>query len=254
MPVANVTTVAGRGIEPADPAAAVVGEEIIVEVVRRKLRSLRCVKRSASDGTAGRVTVDIPRAVVCRIGRIPLGVRPAVVCPGDAVVDLFPRVLADVVDEEPRLHRIEREGKRVAQPERVDETVVARRRAVERVVRRNKGRMRLADGSPIGLMRSILPKRFASACAWSPLRSRRRPRRACRLARTRARRHCDWCLLRLSRSRRTFSLPGRGNVAVGGEPADSIVNAGMWPCSRRIGSDWWRTGDRRRPRAGRGRR
>ena len=52
-------------------------------------------------------------------------VGPAVVGAGDAVVDLLPGVLADVVDEHPAGAGLEGEGERVAQAERPDRAVRA---------------------------------------------------------------------------------------------------------------------------------
>src|SRR5207247_4383328 len=70
-------------------------------------------------------------------GRWPvLDCRPAIVGPGDSLVDL----LGDsthVVDEDPPRAGLHGEGERVAQAERPDRPGLAPRRLEERVVRRN---------------------------------------------------------------------------------------------------------------------
>ena len=64
--------------------------------------------------------------------------RPAVIRAGNAVVDLFPSVLADVVDEHAAAGRMERERERIAKPSRPDRPVVAGCACVKRIVRRNR--------------------------------------------------------------------------------------------------------------------
>ena len=57
MPVANLVTVLpALRIEPADPAAAEVGEEVVADVVGRELRVQRRVERAAGDRAAARPT------------------------------------------------------------------------------------------------------------------------------------------------------------------------------------------------------
>src|SRR5262245_65121885 len=68
----------------------------------------------------------------------PLGDGPAVVGSGDPVVDLFPRRLADVVDEKAPSARLERESERVPQPKGPDGAVDAGGRREERIVRRDR--------------------------------------------------------------------------------------------------------------------
>ncbi len=107
-----------------DLAAYVVGEQVGALVLRRP--RARRHKRAAGDRAAGAVVVLVDRVDhVWRRGATlaagAVGVRgllavPAVVGAALALVDLFPRVLADVVDEELAAARPEGEAERVAQP------------------------------------------------------------------------------------------------------------------------------------------
>ena len=137
----------GQGVEvdTPDEVAAVVGKEIVPDVIRRELRRLRVVEVAARDRAGRRVSrvaviregIRVERIVAGRRGPLqerPLAGGPAVVQPRLLVVDLFPRVLTDVVDEDaPRegLHP-EREG--IAMAERPDLVAGRRRVADERVV------------------------------------------------------------------------------------------------------------------------
>ena len=118
------------------------------------------------------------------------------------------------------------------------------RRSEERVVGRESCRR--------VLMRSILPSRLFIDCALAPLAFS--PTAAYSLpSGPKSSAPPLWfvALLRLLSSRMTTSLPGDGDVAVGRESADAVVNG--WAssrCSRRRRSDSWRSPDRRRRRAG----
>jgi hypothetical protein len=74
----------------ADPAAAVVGEEVVPGVLRREAQRLGVVEGSARDRTAGRaaapVAVPVEGRAEARVRRRALGVGPAVVRAGDPVV------------------------------------------------------------------------------------------------------------------------------------------------------------------------
>src|SRR5262249_5143440 len=63
-----------------------------------------------------------------------VGPGPAVVRTGDPVVDLFPGVLPNVVDEEPARTRLESRSERIAQAERPDYVANGIVTAVERVI------------------------------------------------------------------------------------------------------------------------
>ncbi len=127
--------VAVGGLEPADPPGAVVGEKVVVEVIGGELRGHRRVERAAHDRAGpGRMSVAVSWRIEARIRGRSFGVGPSVVRSGPALVDLFLRALADVVDEHRRAGRIEGERERVAQTDRPDRAIDAGRRAEERIV------------------------------------------------------------------------------------------------------------------------
>ncbi len=174
------------GIELADPAAAVVGEEVVADVLGRELPRGRVVERAAGDRAAcgRRVAVAVVRDRVpeARVAARPLGRRPAVVRAGDAVVDLLPRALADVVDEHPAGAGLERERERITQAVGPDRAVLTGGRGVERVVRRDRAVRVDAEDLPEQV--GERPRRSERA------RSRRRRCRASRPCRSGARRRC----------------------------------------------------------------
>ena len=79
----------------------------------------------------------IAEAGVRRIAK-PFAGGPGIVRPCDPVVDFFPSVLSDIVNEHPANARLNREGERIAQAQRPDGAVGARSRVVERIIRRDR--------------------------------------------------------------------------------------------------------------------
>ena len=119
-----------RRVEPPDPVGAVVREEVVARIVGGELRQHGVVEGAARD-RAGRAAVGVggDGVGVGRVRRIagPLADRPPVVGACRPVVDLLPRHLPDVVDEDPAASRLHAERERVAQAERPDRPVVAAR-------------------------------------------------------------------------------------------------------------------------------
>src|SRR6185436_11121567 len=87
------------------------------------------------DGEA--VAVGVKRAAIGGSGGVALGRGPAVVGAGDAVVNLFPGALADVVDEHPAGPRLKIEGEGVAKAKSPYSSVHASSGVVERVIERD---------------------------------------------------------------------------------------------------------------------
>src|SRR5262249_52867765 len=90
-------------VQRSNPAHTKVSIKILAHVLRRKLRVCRFVKRAGRDRTTVIVavkTVSIreDRTLKARIVRHAFGLSPTVVSTGDAAIDLFPRLFADVVD------------------------------------------------------------------------------------------------------------------------------------------------------------
>ena len=92
--------------------------------------------------------------VVVRSGRerwrriaeaVGVSAAPAVVAAGDGVVDLFPGIFADVVDQDASRARLDRERERVAQAEHVNQLVDAGGGADERIVGGNQ----VSDGDVV---------------------------------------------------------------------------------------------------------
>src|SRR5882724_1151609 len=108
----------GDGVEASDPVATEVREEVVADEVARKLHHRRIVEGAAGNRAAcGRtraVSVGEERTAKTGIGGRAFGGGPTVVGSCDAVVDLLPGVLPDVVDEEAAGTGLHREGERVA--------------------------------------------------------------------------------------------------------------------------------------------
>ena len=134
----------GGGIECSDPADTKIRVEIFTAIRRWKLQSRRIVKSSGSDRTTHiiaveTVTVGVKRTLKPRIVRYAFSCRPTVIRAGDTSIQLFPGLLTDVIDEHP--HAVgfgECKAVRIAQPERPNRTVLARRRQEKRIVARNR--------------------------------------------------------------------------------------------------------------------
>ena len=130
-----------RRAQHADEAAAVVAEEEASGVLGRERGGDGTIKRRAGDRAerAG-VLVGVDRVSHARHpGRIrAFGLRPAEVRARDRVVDLFPGVLADVVDVDAAVRAVDREVERVAQSACPDRLVDAGGLAEERIVGRNR--------------------------------------------------------------------------------------------------------------------
>src|SRR3954471_15067607 len=86
------------GVEDLDPAGLEVAEEVLADVPAGELAARRVVEGAAGDRAFGRVPVDGGAETPVRGGPV-VGGGPAVVGPGDALVDLLVGA-ADVVDEE----------------------------------------------------------------------------------------------------------------------------------------------------------
>ena len=121
---------AGREVVVRDPSGAEIGEEVVAGVLVRKLRREKRIERAAGDGAAASrgLRVRIERRRESRIACRTFRQRPAIVGAGDALVDLLPGVLPDVVDQHASTAGFERERKRIAQPERPDRAIDPARR------------------------------------------------------------------------------------------------------------------------------
>ena len=93
------------------------------------------MERAARDGAAVGVIVGVERAEETRVGRRSLCQWPPIVGACGSRIDLFPGVLADIVDEHRPRQRLKRERERIAQPERPDGAVRSDGRVHERIVR-----------------------------------------------------------------------------------------------------------------------
>jgi hypothetical protein len=125
-------------IEPANPSAAVVGEKIVPRIVPGKLRGQRRIKCAAGDRARAGVAVRVSRSDIPGICCRTFCLGPSVVRARYPVVDLLPRVLSDIVDEELGARGVEREGERVPKAERPDRAIPSARRGVEGIVGRNR--------------------------------------------------------------------------------------------------------------------
>src|SRR5688572_20174741 len=73
-----------------------------------------------------------------RIATRSLASWPAIVSARHSIVDLFPRALADIIDEHAASPRLDGEGVRIAQSERPNRTVHSTSRVEEWIVGRNR--------------------------------------------------------------------------------------------------------------------
>src|SRR6185369_2696319 len=100
-------------------------------VCGRVLAGRWIVERSPGDGapegTAGAMPVSEKRAAIRRVAGDAFRSGPTVVRSRNAVVDLFPGVFADVIDEDSSGAWLHGERERVAQPESPDRLVHAGR-------------------------------------------------------------------------------------------------------------------------------
>src|SRR6185295_8636219 len=126
------------GIKKVYPATTQVGEKVFSDEARRELDRGRIVKSSSRNGAPKRVCVGKQRRTKCRIARRTFAVGPTVIGSRDAVVDLFPGVLADVVDEHPARSGLKRKRERIAQSERPDGAIVSDGLIEKRIVSGNR--------------------------------------------------------------------------------------------------------------------
>ncbi len=204
-----------RPLDAEDLAGDVVGEEVVAVVIRRPQAERH--EGPAGDGPADGTPVVVdgvghPRgrrpAVRRRAVRaVPLAHVPAVVGAGLGEVDLLPRVLPDVVDEEPRpaVVGVERDAEGIAEAPRkrlaalVPRGRAARRPAVrgagarERIVRRDVAVAGDAQDLPdeavlVAERRRSLPRSWTGSR--SRIRRRRRSRTGSRPGRTARRPRC----------------------------------------------------------------
>ncbi len=120
------------GVEDLDPALDEIREEIPAAIPGREVgRGAGRAEGPAGDRGDG-VVVDRPDEP--RVGRRPLARGPAVVAGGESLVDLFPGVLAHVVDEDPAGAGLDREAEGVAEPPSPDRPVLAAGRLAERII------------------------------------------------------------------------------------------------------------------------
>src|SRR5438105_826351 len=132
---------AGTAIEDTYPAAAEIGKKILADVGGRKLRRQRVIESAADNGAAGRiacpVAVEVDRAAERWIARRPFCCWPAVVRPANAIVDLFPGRLADIIDEHAGCAWLKSESERIAKAKHPDRAIISSRGIVERIVGRD---------------------------------------------------------------------------------------------------------------------
>src|SRR5262249_11888727 len=118
-----------------------ISKEIFPHKAGWKLYVERVVKSAARDcatcywPTTVRVNEErrAKQWIVCEA----FGIGPAVVRTSDAVVDLLPGILADVIDEHSPRAGLNGERERVAQTKRPDRTILAGGRVEEWIVDRN---------------------------------------------------------------------------------------------------------------------
>src|SRR5574341_322970 len=122
------------GVESANPAGAVIGEEVDASVLAGELDGHRIVERATSDGAALRVRISVERIAEAGRTAITFATGPSIIRSGHAVIDLLPGTFADVVDEHAARAWLEGEGEGVAQAQSPDRAIDAGRLVVERIV------------------------------------------------------------------------------------------------------------------------
>src|SRR6266404_5974035 len=111
----------------------------MAHVFGRELRIGRVVEGAACYGAAFAVRILKDRVTEAGVGRVArsFAIRPAVVRPGDAIIDFFPGILADIVDEDPAGSGLNGKREWIAKAKGPDGAIRARGGGKERIVTRN---------------------------------------------------------------------------------------------------------------------
>src|SRR5262249_19148810 len=127
------------GIQYANPTATEITEEVFARVLGRKLINLRVVEGAACNCAAVGVRILIDGVAEIGVGRAarPFASRPTIVCSSESVVNFFPGVLADIIDENPACAGLDGKSERITKTQRPNSPVGICRGVVKRIVHRD---------------------------------------------------------------------------------------------------------------------